>query len=425
MLKNKKITAIAVVVIIVLILIGAAGYTYYNLRGKYHFSVFNDEDYKNNSMNNNVMLNGINIHDFNMKDSEIKKITEAGLKVVRVDLFWASIENKKGVYDFSNYDSFVKNMDNNNVKILFILDYGNKLYDKGLSPYTDEGRKAFVNFAKAAVKRYKGKQIIWEIWNEPNASFWFPKPNWEDYSKLALKTVKEIRKVDKNEFIIAPAASEVHFDFLNYLGKQGLFRYIDGVSVHPYRKLEPETAVGDYKDLKKLISNYPHKENIQIVSSEWGYHTAKDGISENKQAQYIAREYLINIMSGVKISIWYDWKNDGADKNNGEHNYGIINSDLTPKPSYYAVKTMNKTLEGYRYIKRLETESKEDYILMFKKDNKIIYAIWTTNEDHDVTINTQKDDLQIVTLTGENYNVKAQNKKYNLPIEQNVKYVID
>jgi hypothetical protein len=428
MLKNKKIKFIIIMIITIIVVGIFIWYRYGNSRGKSNNPTgesSNSSDKIMGSIKSSDILTGVNIHSLEMKDDEIKKISGAGLKIVRIDLFWSSVENKKGVYDFSKYDRFVKNMERNNVKILFVLDYGNKLYDNGLSPHTDEGRKAFVNFAKAAVERYKGKQIMWEIWNEPNASFWHPKPNWEDYFKLAMETIKEIKAVDKDAFIAAPAASEVHFDFLNYLGKAGLFKYIDAVSVHPYRGSNPETVIYDYKDLKTLIGNYSHKNNIQIFSSEWGYTVSSKGMDDMKQAQYCIRQYLLNTMSGVKLSIWYDWKNDGNDKNNGEHNYGTMYSNLTPKPTYYAIKTMNKTLKGYDYIKRVDTPSKDDYVLMFKKDNKIIYAAWTSTKDHDINLNIKNDAAEVTDLTGKTYEHKAYSGKYKLHLDESVKYILN
>ncbi len=55
-----------------------------------------------------------------------------------------------------------------NIRIVFILDYGNDLYGGGNAHHFDAGRAAFARFAAAAARHYRGKGIIWEIWNEPN-----------------------------------------------------------------------------------------------------------------------------------------------------------------------------------------------------------------------------------------------------------------
>ena len=78
------------------------------------------------------------------------------------------------------------------------------IYDGDHAPFTREGRQAFANWAAAAVKRYRGRGIVWEIYNEPNTGFWTPEPNVSDYVKLALETSKAIHQVAPAEQIIGP-----------------------------------------------------------------------------------------------------------------------------------------------------------------------------------------------------------------------------
>jgi hypothetical protein len=60
-------------------------------------------------------------------------LSHTGWNYIRTDLLWESIETKKGIYDFSAYDVLVADLVKRNIKALFILDYGNILYDGGLS----------------------------------------------------------------------------------------------------------------------------------------------------------------------------------------------------------------------------------------------------------------------------------------------------
>lgn len=368
---------------------------------------------------------GVNIHFVEPNIKEVNKLQQDGFTVVRMDLFWNGIEKKKGSYDFSIYDKLVDSMSKRHMKIMFILDYGNNLYDKGLAPYSDQGRMAFANFAKKAVEHYKGKQIIWEIWNEPNGGFWKPKPDADAYAKLALETIKAIRSKDNNTFIVAPALAGFDYSYLNSLGKTGLFKYINAISVHPYRESNPESVTMDYNKLRELISKYPHNKKIQIFSGEWGYSTTWKGIDDTEQAQYCIREYLTNIMNGVNLSIWYDWKDDGINKEDIQDNFGTVYNNMKSKPTYYAIKTMNESLNGYSYAGREDVGSNADYVLKFEKGNKIVYAIWTIDNGHDISINLKNKNVQVVELTGKKYNVMAYGKKYDIYIDENVRYVLD
>ncbi|MBK9389972.1 MAG: hypothetical protein IPN68_07195 [Bacteroidetes bacterium] len=99
--------------------------------------------------------------------------------------------------------------------------------------------------------------------------------------------------------------------------------------------MSPETAVEDYKKIRELITRYTTdgKPGIPIISGEWGYSSSSKGVALETQAAYIVRMQLSNLLYGIPFSIWYDWKNDGPDPEEHEHNFGSVTNDLKPKPA--------------------------------------------------------------------------------------------
>lgn len=61
---------------------------------------------------------------------------------------------------------------------------------------------------------------------------------------------------------------------------------------------------------------------------------------EMEQARRVARIYLISFAYGVDKVFWYKFRSYEKDPYYTEDNFGIVHSDLTPKPAYYAYKTM-------------------------------------------------------------------------------------
>ena len=56
------------------------------------------------------------------------------------------------------------------VRPILTVNYGNALYDGGEAPHTDAGRAAFCRYFVAAVERFAGRGIVWEVWNVRCAS---------------------------------------------------------------------------------------------------------------------------------------------------------------------------------------------------------------------------------------------------------------
>ena len=220
---------------------------------------------------------GVNIH-FTGEPKDLDLIAEAGFKFIRMDLSWSGIEREKGVYNFerNGYDTLTAGCIKRGIRILYILDYSNRLYESEQSVRTPEGRIAFANFAEAAAKRYAGKNILWEIWNEPNIKqFWSPQPGVDDYCKLVEAAASKIKQADPTGLVVAPATSTIPFDWLESCFKKGLLNHIDALTVHPYRPKNPETVIKDYVRLRDLITRYaPQGKNIPILSGEWATQTS-------------------------------------------------------------------------------------------------------------------------------------------------------
>ncbi len=373
---------------------------------------------------------GVNIHFVEPLERDIEMIAAAGFRFVRMDFAWSHVEREKGKYDFSGYERLVNSLAKRKIRPLFILDYGNRLYDGGRAPHTDEGRAAFCQFAGAAAKRFAGKGILWEIWNEPNLDqFWRPKANVEDYCALAVEVCKALRGADPECTIVAPATSGIPLNFIEKVFQAGLLKWLDGVTVHPYRGKAPETVMGEYKKLRELTERYapPEKKGLPILSGEWGYslmHYGKVPYSAEKQASYLARQFLINLMNDVRLSIWYDWHDDGPDANETEHNFGIVTYTYELKPSYLAAKTLLDTLSVLKFGGWTALESPDDYALLFSNGNKRVIAAWTTGQAHSITVPVQGERVEIISMTGETRRTEPKDGQLEIEIGENPQYIV-
>lgn len=390
---------------------------------------------------------GVNIHFTRDHEKDLDMIAAAGFKFVREDFFWGSIERQRGEYDWSDYDDLMTQLERRGMRAYFILDYSNPLYEGDVqatnpvthvlerrttvSPQHPESVAAFANWAAAAAKHFHGRDIIWEIWNEPNIGFWKPHPDANQYATLALATCRAIRKVDPQATIVGPASSGFPREFLESVFKSGALEYFDAVSVHPYRppSRSPEHAAADYRRLRALIEQYAPaaKKDMPILSGEWGYSSNTRGVSPEQQANFIARQQLSNLLNGIPVSIWYDWKNDGNDPNENEHNFGTVRSDLTPKPAYKAIQILTRELAGYRLDRRLDTGNTNDFVLVFSKDEQPSkLAAWTMAKPNQVSLSLAKptvNEISFINGAGELGAIQIENGHAVVLLDGTPKYI--
>src|SRR5438309_1023407 len=72
---------------------------------------------------------GINIHFVRGHEGDLDLIAAAGIKFIRMDFGWAGIEQKKGEYDWSEYEALTANLEKRGLRAIYILDYSNPLYE--------------------------------------------------------------------------------------------------------------------------------------------------------------------------------------------------------------------------------------------------------------------------------------------------------
>ncbi len=350
---------------------------------------------------------GVNIHFVTGHERDLDLLAAAGFKFVRMDFGWTETEPAQGEYRWPAYDELLGALDRRGLRAVFILDYSHPLYEETVtspnpmtkepyrntaSPRHPESIAAYSRWAAAAAVHYAGRHVVWEVWNEPNGHFWSPKPDAEQYTALALAASRAIRQAEPHATIVAPASSGFPWDYLETFLKSGVLEYLDAVSVHPYRnpRRPPETAAADYQKLRAMIDRYApaaRRGRVPILSGEWGYSTCTRGVTLENQAAFAARQQLANLYCGVPLSIWYDWKNDGDDPKENEHNFGTVLPDLQPKPAYRALRTLTHQLAGYRIARRLSLAGEDDYALVCEnpgQPDKL--AAWTLGEAHSLRL---------------------------------------
>lgn len=310
-------------------------------------------------------------------------VEKAGLGWIRDDVGWESIESKKGTYHVPESTmAWIRSAHENRVRVLAILNGGNRLYADRYDP------EAYARCAAWMAKNLAGDIDGIEILNEPN-NFGFSKyyggqhdgegdsPWVAKYVALMNAAATAIKAANPKMPVIGlGAGAPVSYKQLAL----GVSPAVDALADHPYSNHSPpEWVPGNAMDQMKhfgfattdergtfasLVRGFQeqsakHHGPRQIWLTEWGYSTFQpltadqfSGFTESAQAKYILRRFAECLGLGVEASFIYDFRDDGGNDTASEHNaearWGLVRSDGRPKPSFVAVANFSKTMSGYR-----------------------------------------------------------------------------
>ena len=349
----------------------------------------------------------------------------------RTGVRWFLVEQQVGVYNFSAYERMLADLEAAGVGAYWILAHGNPLYGSSESPgnpISAQQREGFARFAVAMIAHFRGRDVIWEVWNEPNAgASWHNSSgtghvNSTQYAAL-LNTVGAAVRGDPrthSEYLVGPATSGVDLQFIAAVGEAGALSWLDAVSVHPYRAGGPESVLVDYAELRALLHTIRGAPTA-ILSGEWGWaschfpngtasacHSGGGGVgqvvSEHEQASRLARQWLINDAANVSLSIWYDWINDGSSPQDAENNYGTVypgwvshngSHPRVEKLTYKAAHTLQQLLGSQEPLGAVCNTSLGEYAVRYGNTNvSAVASRWAVWQATPATLNAKCDHRQ-------------------------------
>lgn len=86
---------------------------------------------------------------------------------------------------------------------------------------------------------------------------------------------------------------------------------------------------------------------LPLAPSEQGFYTgtSNGAVSESVQAKYYPRIYTETYRHGMPRTITYRFDDIGQSDSHAEGRFGIVRSDGSPKPAYFAMKSLNTLLK--------------------------------------------------------------------------------
>jgi len=323
---------------------------------------------------------------------------QAGIQSFRDDAFWSSVEREANV--LSIYDSWraqLRSTRSLGISTLLILGVENQFHGNA-KPRDDASRAAYLRYVRYVVRSFKGQVAIYEIWNEWDVENPTDKRFSDDYLTLIRATAQAIREEDPQAKVIAGAVTlrGIRQGFAERLLAGGLLDLVDGLSLHPSVYCEgelatPENWLGWFKGVNQQFERVAGKPvPLYFTEFSWPSNDGGCGLSLERQAAYLARAYvLLRSLPNVKGSWWYDLVDDGIDRRELEHNFGLLTADGKPKPAYQAMASVSGIIGYYRFVGRVPNADPNVYLLRFAKAGDEVLVAWTLGREQTLKITSQ------------------------------------
>jgi len=323
---------------------------------------------------------------------------DCGVRWTRDEFSWERIEPRKGQFNWKDTDDGVNAERAAGLKILGLLAYSASWARRDPGRFTSPPKNVedYANFVYAVVSRYRDRVHHWELWNEPDSPvFWPPNPQVGEFAALVEAGVRAAKRADPT-CTVMPAGLLVgmnHVDNWRYLEDLMKFpcgKLVDVVAWHAYcDPLSPEK--GKYAERTRMLSERSLGKRLWLTEQGWPTAKRPDGtrLPAAAQRDYLVRAHVLALSDpAVDTFFWFLFR-DGQDRDHDyEQSYGLLNPDLTPKPSFPAYVTMTGLIGGAKPLGVRQLDGKIVRAAFARADGGEVAVCWCPTGTAEVPLAT-------------------------------------
>jgi polysaccharide biosynthesis protein PslG len=300
---------------------------------------------------------------------EFQTMHQGGVRSFRNILGWPAIEPQPGQFKWAAEDETIRYASEAGIQVVNDLVQapgwvtGCAGSNCGLRSRSQLRR--WREFVVRAVRRYgAGGQFwkenpdvpyrpvrFWQIWNEQNGPlYWMPRPSAKQYTELLRVTSRAIKHQDRRARIVLggmfgtpgepPQPRLYSWRFLRGLYKRGAKPYFDAVAIHPYSP-DLNGIIEQVRRVRAVMKAHgDRKTAMWFTELGWESNISNHYLSKGVagQADILRQSFSLILRKRrawrVTRLFWFCWRDSGG--NEPFAHSGLVNEDLTPKPSWTA-----------------------------------------------------------------------------------------
>lgn len=323
--------------------------------------------------------------------------TLSGVYWVRQLITWKDLQDETGTIHWGELDAIVEDVHNAKMKLLLTVvqspAWATADGSHGLP--SPEHIQTFADFMGEMAERYGGKVQAYEVWNEPNLACEnggvcgqpggiVAEPAY--YAEVLHAVYHAVKQRDPDAIVVSGSPASTATNQLNFaindvvymreMVNHPKFR-ADAIGVHPGNHSNPPDALWPenpgpgpgwrnsrefyfrrIEDIRQVLVE-SGKDDIPLWVTEFGWATANNTpgfefgnmISFETQADWIVRafekaryEYTHWVQAMFLWNLNFSVASKGAynDEMEQQASFSVMNGDWTPRPAWYAVRSMPK-----------------------------------------------------------------------------------
>ena len=297
------------------------------------------------------------------RDLILSELHSAGVQWLRLDLGWAMLQpNGPGSYDMGwgvpFTDSVINRIHADGFHLLVTF-WRTPAWANGGAGETalPTNPSDYANALQWAAARYAGKVDAWEIWNEPNMTYSMTGADPGRYAALLRAAYPAAHAGDPATQVVFGGPSENDVPWIQKAYAAGIHGSFDVMATHPYMgpsDAPPETPddgsiyklthVSAVHDL--MTANGDGDKPIWFTEFGWSSHANTSsmanwelGVTPQEQGDYLVRtlQLIKQAYPYVTNAFWYEANDEHTGTTVNNDNYGLLDSNLAPKPAYSAI----------------------------------------------------------------------------------------